>query len=127
MRGYANVPIEECIHKTGEHAIGLRWVDVSKQDETQQCRLRFMVKGTTGSPMQALYAATPPLGRLRVIISDVVTFGSGSWPPRKIMVCDVCIAYFYVPPIRPVYFKIIDDDSEEGVRQDVGASASLYV
>ena len=74
---------------------------MSKQDdENPKYRSRFVAKEINRSPMPGLYVATPPLECLRVIISDVMTQGARSEPPRKLMVCDVSRAYFYAPSIQ---------------------------
>ena len=81
--------------QTGGKIIGVRWVDVNKGDATDtNYRSRLVGREFNIGRDDALYAATPPLDALRLVIGHAATHShSGSW--RSVMVNDVRRAYFY--------------------------------
>ena len=65
---YTKVPLQECWQAIGKAPIGVRWVDVNKQDdENPKCRSRLVAKEIRKSAMPELYAATPPLEALKAM------------------------------------------------------------
>ena len=65
----------------------------------------------------SLYAATPPLESLRVILSWAATIRRDGGPRREIMINDVRRAYFYAKTKRDVYVRLPkeDPDAAEGL------------
>ena len=62
MKVYMKVPISECKRVTSKGPIGVRWVDVNKEDELNPSyRSRIVVKEDNTHAMPEMYAATPPL------------------------------------------------------------------
>ena len=61
----------------------------------------------------ALYAATPPLEALRVVISHAATHSRGG-ARRSVMVNDVRRAYFYAKIQRDVYIELPQEDEMHG-------------
>ncbi len=61
----------------------------------------------------ALYAATPPLEALRVVISHAATHSRGR-ARRSVMVNDVRRAYFYAKIQRDVYIELPEEDEMHG-------------
>ena len=59
----------------------------------------------------ALYAATPPLEALRIVLSYAAT-QSGEGPRRMLMVNDVRRAYFYAKIKRDVYIELPKEDKD---------------
>ena len=57
-----------------------------------------------------LYAATPPLELLRLIISIAASRRSKNGRRWKIMVNDVSRAYFYAESMKPTFVQICDED-----------------
>ena len=73
MKVYTKVQISECKRLTGKGPIGVRWVDVNKEDELNQLyRSRLITKEINTHVMPEMYAATPPLEALRAVISCTV-------------------------------------------------------
>ena len=62
-----------------------------------------------------MFAATPPLEALKMIISIAV-----SDPGLRIMTNDVRRAYFHAPVRRPVYVELPKEDQMEGEEDMVG-------
>ena len=88
--------------------IGVRWVDVNKGDsQDPEYRSRLVGREFNVGKDDALYAATPPLEALRLIISHAATFPD-SGPPRVIMINDVRRAYFYAKINRDVGPQVRD-------------------
>jgi hypothetical protein len=90
--------------------IGVRWVDVNKGDsEEPEYRSRLVGREFNVGKDDALYAATPPLEALRLIISHAATYPDGG-PQRVIMINDVRRAYFYAKITRDVYIELPKED-----------------
>ena len=93
MKLYTKVSIDECIKKTGKQPIAVRWIDVNKQDETNPLyRSRLLGKDFNTYNDLSLYAATPPIEVLRLIL-HLAASNNG----YKVMTNDVSRAYFYAP------------------------------
>ena len=90
--------------------IGTKWIDVNKGDfDNPRIRCRLVGKEFRTGPDDALYASTPPLEALRVILSRAATVDVGG-SEREIMVNDVSRAYFYAKMTRPLYIEIPSED-----------------
>ena len=78
MKLYTKVPIQECINKTGKQPIAVRWIDVNKQDEANPLyRSRLVGKEFNAYNDLSLYAATPPIEALRLILHLAATIETG--------------------------------------------------
>ena len=78
MGVYHKVPITECLEKTGKQPIGVKWVDVNKGDwSNPEYRSRLVAKEIKRDSRDDLFAATPPLEALKLIISMAMTEGIG--------------------------------------------------
>ena len=122
------------IARTGGKLIGTRWVDVNKGDSVNvDCRSRLVGREFNVGRDDALYAATPPLEALRIIVSDAATItenngsqevsshladepgGGETHSARKeLMVNDVRRAYFYAKIDRDVFVELPAEDPEYG-------------
>ena len=60
----------------------------------------------------SLYAATPPLEALRMIISQAATQCADGTFNREVMINDVSRAYFYAKPTRKIYIELPTEDTE---------------
>ena len=110
---YERVPRSHQVH-TGEKIIGVRWVDVNKGDATDtNYRSRLVGREFNIGRDDALYAATPPLEALRVVISHAATHTQGG-TRRSVMVNDVRRAYFYAKIQRDVYIELPQEDEMHG-------------
>ena len=100
--------------RTGGKLIGTRWVDVNKGDGVNiDYRSRLVGREFNVGRDDALYAATPPLEALRIIVSDAATISGGD-KARELMVNDVRRAYFYAKINRDVYIELPPEDPDYG-------------
>ena len=110
---YERVPRSHQVH-TGGKIIGVRWVDVNKGDATDtNYRSRLVGREFNVGRDDALYAATPPLEALRVVISHAATH-TQKGNRRSVMVNDVRRAYFYAKIQRDVYIELPQEDEMHG-------------
>ena len=113
LRVYDKVDRSE-IARTGGKLIGTRWVDVNKGDSVNvDCRSRLVGREFNVGRDDALYAATPPLEALRIIVSEAATVAGGD-QRRELMVNDVRRAYFYAKIDRDVFVELQLEDPDHG-------------
>ncbi len=116
--------------RAGMKVISTRWLDVNKGDDIHRdYRSRLVGRELNLSKQPDLFAATPPLESLRVILS--IAAGRQSSPSRRrryiVMANDVKRAYFYAPATRAVFIEIPPEDFEDGDEGRVGRlNLSLY-
>ena len=73
---YEKVPINECYMKTGKSPISVRCIDINKGDESNpNYRSRLVAREINTHKRDDLFAATPPLEALKLILS-MVTIGN---------------------------------------------------
>ena len=102
MKVYDRVPRAEQA-ETGGKIIGTKWIDVNKGDiDNPNIRCRLVGKEFRTTPDDALYASTPPLEALRLIISRAATIDKHG-KEREVMINDVSRAYFYADFQMHVY------------------------
>ena len=122
---YTKVPREKWMR-----AISTKWIDQNKGDEKcPNYRARLVGREIKRSQRLDLFAATPPLESLKLIISICASNQFHEDPAHRfvVMANDVKRAYFYAPATRPVYITIPDEDYEEGDEHRVGRlNLSLY-
>eukprot|EP00973_Karenia_brevis_P049975 6938091-Karenia_brevis.AAC.1 len=74
MNVYKKVDVGTCIKITGKRPIAVRWIDVNKQDDINpKYRSRLVAKQFKTSNNPELFAATPPLEAMKIIISTAAT------------------------------------------------------
>ena len=74
MEAYAVVPVEECWNVPGRPPIGVRWIDHDKGDSSRpSVRCRLVAQDYKSAKDEDLFAGTPPLEALKVILSSCVT------------------------------------------------------
>ena len=79
-------------------------------------RSRLVAKDFNTEDRPDLFAATPPVEAMRIIISEAATSGEEE---KVIMVNDVRRAFFYAKALRPVWVELPDEDySEEDKEND---------
>ena len=108
----------------------IKWMDTNKGDEKGlNYRARLVGRELALTKRHDLFAATPPLEALRMLISLVASKqgqkrGSDNF---ILMTNDVKRAYFYAPATRPIYIRIPEEDTEPGDEGKVGKlNLSLY-
>ena len=120
MKAYTRCPRSK-IAEVGGKLIDVRWIDVNKGDcENPLYRSRLVGREFNTHKDDSLYAATPPLEALRIIISNAATIdrggGQGRERRKELMVNDVSRAYFYAPATRNIFIELPDEDeyAQEG-------------
>ena len=97
---YDIVPIEWCYRDTGKKPIAGRWVDVNKGDLVHEnIRSRWVAKDFKRGANPELFAATPPLETLRILLSRLATsdIQMNKKSNKRILIMDVSRACFYAP------------------------------
>ena len=96
-------------------AITTRWIDSNKGDEANpNYRSRLVGKEYNTGHDNALYASTPPLEALRIIVSSAATGNEARRKKKCIMINDVSRAYFYAHHTRDVYIEVPAEDPRSG-------------
>ena len=96
--------------------ISTKWIDTNKGDATApNIRARLVGREIKRDKRDDLFAATPPLESLRMIVSICASNQHKNNPKERyvMMSNDVKRAYFYAPSTRPIYIVIPDEDWEE--------------
>ena len=109
--------VYECVPRThlattGGKIIGTMWIDTNKGDaDNPNVRFRLVGKEIRTGSDDALFARTPPLEALRLIISRAATLGAGG-KRSEIMINDVSRAYFYAKCTRDLYVELPAEDPD---------------
>ena len=118
-----------------------RWIDINKgDDKTPNYRSRMVGKEFNDSVLEGLFAATPPLEALRLLLSHAASYGGpydisvrGSRPMMKhcksLLIADVSRAFFEAPANRDLCVELPEEalTAGETVVDTVGKlKASLY-
>ena len=115
MGFFRDMGVYDCVPRseqaeTGGKIIGTKWIDTNKGDsENPNIRCRLVGKEFRTGPDDALFASTPPLEALRLIVSRASTT-TGEGEKRELMVNDVSRAYFYAKSTRTLYVEIPPED-----------------
>ena len=108
-----------------------RWVDIDKGDDHEHnYRSRFVAMEFNTQKVNGLYASTPPLEALKLLISDAATRTSDTFKEEEeekvIMVNDVARAYFEAKVERTIAIELPDEDKAEGQDMVGILEKSLY-
>ena len=111
---YKKVPIKECYDKAGKEPIGTRWVDINKGDEAApEYRSRLVAQELNQEKRDDIFAATPPLEVLRLMLSILAsTRPKKKW---KLDSIDIRRAYFHAQAKRTIYVKLPKEDGQDGM------------
>ena len=108
---YKKVSLDECWLRTGRKPIQVRWIDVNKGDvKHPNYRSRLVAKEINIYKRQDLFAATPPLEAVKMILSMTATHNTG----EILMANDVSRAFFHAKAKRDVYVDLPAEDKEPG-------------
>ena len=108
---YEKVQIKQCHERTGKATISVRWVDINKGDqEKPDYRSRLVAREVNTHKRDDLFAATPPLEALQVILSMAATANRG----EMVMVNDVGRAFVDARAQREVYVQLPNEDLKIG-------------
>ena len=104
---WEDVPVEECWRVTGKGPLGGKWVDVNKGDSSRPLvRSRYVAKEIARYKSDELFAATPPLEALRLLLSRVASGRQHGRGGRKIMVVDARKAHLHAMVDRALYVDL---------------------
>ena len=108
MGAYEYVTREEAVRSGKGTIIKGRWLDINKGDSiNHDYRLRFVSKDFNTGLDSSLYAATPPLEALKLLIS---TAPSERHREMNMIISDVKRAYFHAPATRELYVEVPRED-----------------
>ena len=86
-----------------------RWIDINKGDMTNwNYRSRYVAKEFNTGEEDGLFASTPPLEALRLLISDAATVQGNE--ERVIMINDVARAFFEAPAKRNICVELPEEE-----------------
>ena len=108
MGVYEYVTREEAVRSGTGKIIKGRWLDVNKGDSINpDYRSRFVGKEFNTGVDSTLYAATPPLEALKLLIRTAASDRQGE---IHMMISDVKRAYFHAPATRELYVEVPRED-----------------
>ena len=106
--------------KMGYKIVKTRWIDINKGDrENPLHRSRFVAKEFNDGAAEGLFASTPPLEALRILISDAATWRRGG-EEKVIMVNDVARAFFEAPARRLICVELPEEARGQSGDDEVG-------
>ena len=115
MKLYDKVPIAECWEKTDKAPVTTKWIDINKGDQTKpKYRSRNVAREIACSKQDGLFAATPPLEVMKLLLSTLTSSNKG----ERLMIMDVKRAYFHARSKRVTYVQLPPEDigpGEEGM------------
>ena len=110
---WTKIPRSEA-HRRGWKIVKTRWIDINKGDaNNRKYRSRLVAREINTQANPEMFAATPPIEALKLLIAIASTEGAHG-RRRRLMVNDVSRAYFYAKATRKVYLEIFDEDREPG-------------
>ena len=113
MRVNDKVPRSQAI---GKKIVRTMWIDINKGDAANpNIRSRLVGKEFKVEENPELFAATPPLEALRVVLSR-----AANDPEAKVMLNDVSRAYFNAPATRELYIELPNEDRVAGDEEMIG-------
>ena len=110
---------------TGKPPVTVRRVDFNKgDDEHPEYRSRQVAAKVETDQRPDLFAGTPPVEAIRLILSDAATGEGGAGRHTKcLMVNDVKRAYFHAECTRDVYVQLPKEDVGAGEEGSVESSS----
>eukprot|EP00435_Cladocopium_sp_Y103_P060831 s663_g22.t1 len=103
------VPTSEAWSETNRPPISSRWIDINKGDEQRpQYRSRLVIQEIRHSDVEAIFAATPPLESVRMLLSLQRTGRDRDLKGRrrKVMFIDIRRAHWTAKIFRKVYVAL---------------------
>eukprot|EP00973_Karenia_brevis_P041729 5775356-Karenia_brevis.AAC.1 len=98
---YRCVPTTMCKDTTGKNPVGCKWIDTNKGDDIEpQYRSRLVATERRIHKRDSIFAATPPLESLRVLMALLAQKRDPKHKPLKLGLVDVSRAHFYAKSQR---------------------------
>ena len=96
--------------REGPKVIATRWIDINKGDDgNPNVRYRLVARELNLDKRLDLFAATPPLETIKMLLSKCAK-GQAQSKPLRIGIIDINGANFYAPARRPVFTEIRRED-----------------
>ena len=109
---YTRVSRETCLRETGRAPIKTGWAETDKgQPGKPNVRARWVAKEYKTHARPKLYASTPPLEALKIVLSEITTGKRGG---KVVALIDVRRAYFYASARRRVFVELPPEDYPPG-------------
>ena len=106
-------------HARGRKLIRTKWIDINKGDAVNpNYRSRLVAMEFNEYVDPSLFASTPPIEALRLILARAATIKSGR--KNAVMTVDVSRAYFNAESTRDVYIEIPVEDRQPGDENKIG-------
>ena len=114
---WKTIPREQA-EEEGIQILKTRWIDTNKGDAKLPVhRSRFVAKEFNQSREMGLFASTPPLEALKLLVSDAATKGPNG-QRKVVMINDVARAFFEAPVNRKICVEL-PDECKEGMEGDM--------
>ncbi len=100
--------------RRGIKIVGTRWLDINKGDaERPNHRSRLVAKEFNRGKDESLFAATPPLEALRILVSFAATVEGKKVGEKVIMVNDIARAFFEADATRELCVELPDEVKDQ--------------
>ena len=110
MNVYEKRPTEECFEKTKGPPIKVRWVDHNKGERHNvNVRSRLVAKQINTDKEEGLFAATPPLEALRMLLSATFTGNK----PKALTFNGMSRAYMHARTSSDINVEMCEEDKTE--------------
>lgn len=110
MNAYGRCP-RSCVEEENGKLVHVKWIDTNKGDASRpNYRSRLVGRDFNEYKDDALYASTPPLEAMRVILSDAATVDDDTNINNnrlEVMINDMSRAYFHAPATRTLFMKLL--------------------
>ena len=118
------------VHKSkafGNKVVTTRWIDTNKgDDKNRDHRSRLVGRELKTDNRLDLFAATPPLEMVKMLVS-ICARNQSRADPMRMATIDIKRAYFYAPVEREVFIQIPEEDKSPGDEDKVAQlRLSLY-
>ena len=117
---YRKIPRAEALER-GLKVIRVRWIDINKGDDDRpvyRSRLVAMEFKNTDKSMEDLFAGTPPLEALRMLVSEAATVEGGTAGDKVLLLADVSRAFFEADARREICVEIPAEDKRENQQEE---------
>ena len=128
-KGVWTVIPREVARQRGWPIVKTRWIDINKgDDDSPVYRSRLVAKEFRAGAQEGVFAATPPLEAVRLLLSDAATLPDHDQQSDKVvMINDVARAFFEAPVRRMVCVELPPEAAGETEGDVVGhLQMSLY-
>ena len=95
----------------GKKILPVRWLDVDKArgDSPPDIRSRCVVKQYNTGEREDIFAATPSLEAVKLLLSMTASSNGGRAPTRRVMVLDIKRAFLYADIREEVYIELPEE------------------